>query len=136
MLDVPWAREPLSFYGFQVITALLGVLDDLVGSFPCAAKLSLGRIFRCCGDFAQDEVSYIELSEFYLLIVVFGHLLLVLCHSAGSFFSYFVQTIQVKPQLVVITLLPECLSFDAGYSYLDRDHHFSSIGESEGGFSR
>ena len=88
------------------------------------------------GNFAQDEVSYVESFEFYSLIVVFGHLLLVLCHSARSFVSHFVQAIQVKPQLVVITLLTEGLSFDAGYSYLDRDHYFSSIGESEGGFSR
>ena len=128
--------EPLSVYGFQVITALPEVVDNSVGSFPCGAKLSLGRIFCCCGDFVQDEVSYIESSEFYSLIVVFGHLLLVLCHFVGSFVSYFVQAIQFKPQLVVITLLAECLSFDASYPYLDRDHCFSYIGEFEGGFSR
>ena len=135
MLNVSWAKEPLSVYGFQVITALPGVVDDSVRSFPYGAKLSLVRIFCCCGNFVQEEVSYGESSEFYSLIVVFGHLLLVLCHSARSFVSYFVQTIQVKPQLVVITLFAECLSFDVGYSYLDKDHCFSSIGESKGGFS-
>ena len=96
MLDVPWAREPLSVYDFQVITAFLGVVGDSVGSLPCGAKLSLDMIFCYCGNFAQDEVSYVESFEFYSLIVVFGHLLLVLCHSARSFVSHFVQAIQVK----------------------------------------
>ena len=119
-----------------MITALPRVVDDSVRSFPCGVKLSLGRISSRCGNLAQDEVSYIKSSEFYPFIVVFGHLLLVLHHSAGSFVSYFVQAIQVESQFVVIALFAECLSSDAGYPYLDRDHYFSAIGESEGGFSR
>ena len=90
VLDVPWSREPLSVYDFQVITTLPKVVDDLVRSFPCGAQLSLGRISSRCGNLAQDEVAYVKSSEFYPLIVVFGHLLLVLRHSAGSFVSYFV----------------------------------------------
>ena len=38
--------------------------------------------------------------------------------------------------MIVIALFVEYLSLDAGYSYLDRDHGFSAIGEPEGGFSR
>ena len=110
-------------------------MDDSVRSFPCGAKLSLGRVFSCCGDFAQDDVTYVQSSEFNPLIVVFGHLLLVLCHLAGSFVSYFVQTIQVESQLIVIAFFVEYLSPDAGYSYFDQDHCLSAIGEPEGGFS-
>ena len=96
VLDVPWPRKPLSVYGFQVITTMPGVMDNSVMFFPCRAKLSLGRISSRYGNLAQDEVIYIKSSEFYPLIVVFGHLLLVLRHFVGSFISYFVQTIQVK----------------------------------------
>ena len=135
MLNVSWAKEPLSVYGFQVITALPGVVDDSVRSFPYGAKLSLVRIFCCCGNFVQEEVSYGESSEFYSLIVVFGHLLLILHHSAGNFVSYFVQTIQVDSQVIIIAFFVEYLSLDAGYSYFDRDHCFSAIGEPEGGLS-
>ena len=78
-----------------MIAALLGVVDDSVGTFPCGAKLSLGRVSSHCGDLAQDEVAYVQSSELYPLVVVFDHLLLVYHHSAGSFVSYFVQTIQV-----------------------------------------
>ena len=77
-----------------MIAALPGVMDDSVRSFPCGAKLSLGRVSSSCGDLTQDEVAYVKSSELYPLVVVFGHLLLVLRHSAGSFVSYFVQTIQ------------------------------------------
>ena len=136
MLNVPWPREPLSVYGFQVIVALPRVVDNSVRSFLCRAKLSLGRVFSRCGNLAQDEVAYVKSSKLYPLIVVFGHLLLVLRHSAGSFFSYFVQTIQVDSQVIVIALFVEYLSPDVDYSYLDRDHCFSAIGELEWGFSR
>ena len=78
-----------------MIAALPGVVDDSVGSFPCRAKLSLGKVPSHCGDLAQDEVAYVKSSELYPLVVVFGHLLLVYCHSVGSFVFYFVQTIQV-----------------------------------------
>ena len=119
MFNVPWLRESLSVYGFQVVTALPRVVDDSVRSFPCGAKLSLGRVFSCSGNLAQDEVAYVKSSEFHPLIVVFGHLLLVLCHFAGSFVSYFVQTVQVESQFIVIALFVKCLSPDACYSYLD-----------------
>ena len=95
VLSVPWSWKPLPVYGFQVIVALPGVIDDPVGSFPCGAEFPLGRVSGCWGDLAQDEVAYIKSSELYPLIVVFSHLLLVLRHSAGSFVSYFLQTIQV-----------------------------------------
>ena len=76
-----------------MIGALLGVVDDMVGSFPCGAKLSLGRVSSRYGDLVQDEVAYVKSSELYPLVIVFGHLLLVLRHSAGSFVSYVIQTI-------------------------------------------
>ena len=53
----------------------------------------LGRVPSSYGDLAQDEVAYVKSSELYPFVVVFGHLLLVLHHSAGSFVSYFIQTI-------------------------------------------
>ena len=109
---------------------------DSVRSFPCGAKLSLGRVSSRSGNLAQDEIPYVKLSKLYPLIVVFGHLLLILHHSAGNFVSYFVQTIQVDSQVIVITFFVEYLSPDAGYSYLDRDHCFSAIGEPKGGLSR
>ena len=84
----------------------------------------------------QDEIIYVKSFELYPLIVVVGHLLLILRHSDGSFFSYFVQEIQVDSQVIVIAFFIEHLSPDAGYSYLNRDHSFSAICEPEGGFSR
>ena len=115
-----------------MVAALAGVVDDLVGSFPCGAKLSLGRVSSRCGDRMQDEVTYVESSELYPLVVVFGHLLLVFRHSIGNFVSYFIQTVQVDSQVIAIVLFIECLLPDAGYSYLDRDHCFRAIDESEG----
>ena len=117
-----------------MIVALPGVVDDSVGSFPCGAKFSLGRVFSRCGDLTQDEVAYVKSFEFYPLVVVFGHLLLVLHHFAGSLVSYFVQIVQVDSQVIVIVFFVEYLLHDVGYSYLDQDHCFSAIGESEGGF--
>ena len=76
-----------------MVAALLGVVDNSVGSFPCGAKLSLGRVSSRCGDRTQDEVTYVESFELYPLVVVFGHLLLVFRHSTGSFVSYFVQIV-------------------------------------------
>ena len=78
-----------------MVDALPKVVDDSIGSFPCGAKLSLGRVPSRRGDLTQDEVAYVKSSELYSLVVVFNHLLLVLRHSAGSFVSYFIQTIQV-----------------------------------------
>ena len=78
-----------------MIAALPGVVDDSVGSFPCRAKLSLGKVPSHCGDLAQDEVAYVKSSELYPFVVVFNHLLLILRHSAGSFVTYFVHTIQI-----------------------------------------
>ena len=135
MFNVPWPGESLSVYGFQVVASMSRVVDDSVRSFPCGAKLSLGGISGPSGNLAQDEIPYVKLSELYPLIVVFGHLLLILRHSARSFIPYFVQTIQVDSQVIVIAFFVEYLSLDAGYSYFDRDHCFSAIGEPEGGLS-
>ena len=136
VLNIPWPREPLSVYGFQVITALSRVMDDSVRSFPCGAKLSLGRVSSRSGNLAQDEIPYVKSSELYPLIVVFSHLLLILRHSDRSFVSYFIQTIQVDSQVIVIAFFVEYLSPDASYSYFNRDHGFSAIVKPEGGFSR
>ena len=73
-----------------MIAILPRIVDDSVKSFPCGAKLSLGRVSSHCGDLAQDEVAYVKSSELYSLVVVFGHLLLVFHNSGGSFVSYFV----------------------------------------------
>ena len=90
MFNIPWPRESLSVHGFQVVAALSRVVDDSVWSFPCGVELSLGGISGCRGNLAQEEISYVQSSEFYPFIVVVGHLLLVLPHFDGSFFSYFV----------------------------------------------
>ena len=78
-----------------MIATLPGVVDDSVRTFPCGAKLSLGKVSSRCGDLALDKVAYVQSSELYPLVVVFGHFLLVYHHSARSFVSYFVQIIQV-----------------------------------------
>ena len=131
LLNVPWTWEPLSFQGFQVITALQGVVDDSVGTLSYGAKFSLGRVFSRRADLAQDEVANVQSSELYPLVVVFSHLLLVYRHSTESFVSYFVQKIQVDLQLVVVVFFAQYLSPDAGYSYLDQDYCFSAVGESK-----
>ena len=78
-----------------MIATLLGIMSDLVGSFPGWAKLPLGWVLGSRCDFAQDEISYVKLSELHSLVVVLGHLLLVLRHLMGCFTSEFIQAIQV-----------------------------------------
>ena len=51
MLDVPWSWESLPVYGLQVIAALPGVMDDVVGFLPGWAEFPLDRVFSCWGDF-------------------------------------------------------------------------------------
>ena len=66
---------------------------------PCRVLPSLVLALRwvlCCrSHFSKDKVFDVEPFQFYSLIVVFGHLLLVLDHSLGGLVSYFVQIIQV-----------------------------------------
>ena len=93
MFNIPRPREFLSFHGFQMVAALSRVVNDPVWPFPYGAELSLCRISGCKGNLTQDEISYVQSSEFYPFIVVVGHLLLVLRYSDGRFFSYFVQAI-------------------------------------------
>ena len=90
VLNIPWSWEPLSVQGLQVIAVLSGVMNDLVGPFPCGAKLSLGRVSGCWGDLAQDKVSYVKSSELHFLVVALGRLLLVLRHLVEGFLSYFI----------------------------------------------
>ena len=78
-----------------MITILSGIMDDPVGSFPGWAKFSLGRVFGCWDNFAQDKVPYVKSSELHSLVVVIGHLLLVLRHLVKGPVSDFVQAIQV-----------------------------------------
>ena len=104
--------------------------------FTTSTKLSWGKVSSHSGNLAQDEIVYVKSFELYPLIVAFSHLLLILRHSTGNFVSYFFQTIQVDSQVIVIAFFVEYLSPDAGYSYLDRDHCFSAIGEPKGGLSR
>ena len=73
-----------------MLAALSGVMDDPVWSFLYGTELSLGGVSGCWGDIAQDEVSYVKLSELHSLVVVFGHLLLVLRHLVEGFLSYFI----------------------------------------------
>ena len=110
-------------------------MNDAVRPFPCGTQLSLGRVFSCCGDLAQDKFSYVQSSEFNSLIVVFGHLQLVLRHLVGGSVPYFVQTVQVESQFIVIALFVERPLSNACYSYFDQDYCFSAIGKPEGGFS-
>ena len=85
MLNVPWLWKSLSVNGLQVIAALPRVMDDLVGSFLCGAEFSLGRVFGCWGDFAQNKVPYVKSYELHPLVVVFDYLLLVFRHLVRSF---------------------------------------------------
>ena len=64
----------------------------------------------------QDEVSYVQSSEFNPLILVFGYLQLVFHHPAEGFVFYFVQIVQVKSQFIVIVLFVKRFSSDASYS--------------------
>ena len=66
-------------------------------------------------------VSDAESLEFYLLVVIFNHLLLVLGHSLRGLISNFVQAIQIQLQLVVITIFAKELLSQAGDSYLNGD---------------
>ena len=45
--------------GFPSDSCLVERVDDSVGTFLCGAKLSLGKVFSCRGDLAQDEVAYV-----------------------------------------------------------------------------
>ena len=110
-------------------------MNDSVRPFPYGTQLSLGRVFSCCGGLTQDEVSYVQLSELNPLIVVFGHLQLVLRHLAGCIVSYFVQTIQVEPQFVIVDPFVESSSPDARDPYFDWDYCLCAIGKPKGGFS-
>ena len=78
-----------------MIATLSEVTNDPVGSFPCRAELSLGKVSSCRGDLAENEVSYVKSSERHSLVVVLGHLLLILRHLVGGSLSHFIQTIQV-----------------------------------------
>ena len=97
VLNIPWSWESLPVQDHQVITALSGIMDDPVGSFPGWAEFPLGKVFGCRCDFAWDEVPYFKSSELYSFVVVIGHLLLVLCHLVGGSISDFIQAVQVDP---------------------------------------
>ena len=97
MFNIPRLREFLSVHGLQMVAALSRVVNDSVWPLSCGAELPLCGISGCRVNFTQDEISYVQLSEFYPFIVVIGHPLLVLCYSDKRFFSYFVQAIQIDP---------------------------------------
>ena len=78
-----------------MISALSGVMDDLVWSFPYGAELPLGKISGCQGDLTQDEVSYVKSFEPHSLVIVLGHLLPIPRHLVRGFLSHFIQTVQV-----------------------------------------
>ena len=136
MFNIPWPREFLSVHGLQMVAAPSRVVNDPVRPFLGGAELPLYGIFGCRGNFAQDEISYVQLSEFYPFIVVVSHPLLVLCYSDGRFFSHFVQAIQIDLQVVVVAFFVERLSLGAGSSHLYLNHGFYAIRESEGSLSR
>ena len=76
-----------------MISTLSGVTNDPVRSFPGWAELTLGKVFSCRGDLAQDKVPYVKSSELHSLVLVLGHLLLVLRHSVRNFISDPIQAI-------------------------------------------
>jgi len=78
-----------------VITALSGVTDDPVGSFPSWVEFPLGKVFGCRGDFASEEVPYFKSYKLHSFVVVIGHLLLTLHHLVRGSISDFVQVVQV-----------------------------------------
>ena len=102
MFNIPWPRAFLSIHGPQMVAALSRVVNDLVWPFPYGVELPLCGISGCRGNFTQDEISYVQSSKFYPFIVVVDHPLLVLCYSDECFFSYFIQAIQIDPQVVVL----------------------------------
>ena len=87
VLNIPWSWKSLSIYGLQVIIALSGVIDDPVGSFHVGLSFPWAGflVVACWGDFAQDEVPYVESPELHPLVVVLRHLLLVFRHLVRSF---------------------------------------------------
>ena len=93
MFNIPRPREFLSIHGFQMVTTLSRVVNDSIWPFPYEAELPLGGISGCRGNLAQDEISYVQSSQFYPFIIVVDHLLLVVRYSDGRFFSYFIQEI-------------------------------------------
>ena len=111
-----------------MVASLARVVDDFVWSFPVWTKLALGRIFRCWSYLAKHEVTDVKFFQLRSSIVVFGYLLLVLGYPLSCLISYFVNEVQVLLQLVVVVLLIEKLSFEAGESYFDRDDCLCAIG--------
>ena len=57
VLNVPWSWKSLFVYGLQVIAALPGVMNNLVGSFSGWVEFPLDRVFSCWGDFVEDKVN-------------------------------------------------------------------------------
>ena len=76
-----------------------------------------------------------ESLEFYLLVVIFNHPLLVLGHSLRGLIFNFVQAIQIQLQLFVVAIFAKELLSQANDSYLDGDDCFRTICEVEGCFS-
>ena len=111
-----------------MVASLARVVDDFVRSFPVWTKLALGQIFRCWSYLAKHEVTDVKFFQLHSSIVVFGYLLLVLGHPLSCLISYFINEVQVLLQLVVVVLLVEKLSFEAGESYFDRDDCLCAIG--------
>ena len=92
-------------------------------------------IFHYWCHLSQDEVSYAKALEFYPLVVITCHLLLILGYSLGSFVSHFVQIVQVQFQLVVITVFVKKIPSQAGDPYLGGDYGFHVVNEVERHFS-
>ena len=100
-----------------MIAALSRVMDDPIGSLPYGVEFPLGRVFGCWGDFAQDEVPYVESSKLHPFVVVPGHSSLALFHPLHSFISHLVDQIQIIVEFLVVPLLFVHHDLDVRQSY-------------------
>ena len=85
--------------------------DYFVGAFPSQSQSSLGWVLCCLRYLLEDEVSCVEPSYLDPSVVVSGHCFLVFGHSLHSFFSDFVNQVQVAVKLLLVFLV--FISFDS-----------------------
>ena len=128
MFHVLRTRKWIAFQILQIIVALFGVIDDVESTFLSRPQLPLRWIPSSLGDFSQHHVIGVKPSEFYPLIVVLLHFLLVPSHSQGYLISYFSQTIQVDPQFIIVFTFVIMSLPKARDPYLSWNNYFSAEG--------
>ena len=135
MLHVPRTRKWIAFQILQVIASSSGVTNNLVWAFPSGPQLPLSWIPSSLGDFSQHHVVRVKPFEFYPLIIVLLHFLLVPSHSQSYLISDFSQTIQAKSQFIIVCTFIVMSMPNTRDSYLGRNNCFSVKGQLEWSFS-